>query len=165
MKNMFGLDNSTSIILTLALPIVAIFGNAFAVLVHKKMNDFVHQCALMFFASGIIIAAVIASISTGVFIILLLGFAAVTLLVSSCNSLITSIFPLFMKGKVNSGLIAGVLNGFCYLGSTISAYGLGAIADGWGWMAVFYVLLGVMCTVVLIGIVYHFISREKKVKQ
>ena len=37
-----------------------------------------------------------------------------------------------------------------YLGSTISSYGLGFIADASGWMAVFYALLGfcvIICTV------------------
>ena len=159
MKSMFGLDNSTSIILTLALPIVAIFGNALAVFVHKKMSDFVHQCALMFFVSGVIIILVIASISWGAFLILLVGFAAVTLLVSSCNSLITSIFPLFMKGKVNSGRIAGVLNGFCYLGSTLSTYVLSMIADRHGWLTVFWTLFFVCVSVVAIALVYSLIRK------
>ncbi len=88
-------------------------------------------------------------------------------LVSSSNSVITSIFPLFMKGKVNSGLVAGILNGFCYLGSTISSYGLGEIADNFGWIAVFWVLLAI-CALVCLGMVVYLIikkniqNREKK---
>jgi sugar phosphate permease len=159
MKNMFGLDNSTSIILTLALPIVAIFGNAFAVFAHKKISDFVHQCALMFFISALIIILVIASVSRGAFLVLLVGFAAVTLLVSSCNSLITSIFPLFMKGKVNSGRIAGILNGFCYLGSTLSTYVLSKIADNYGWLTVFWTLFFVCVAVVVIALAYALIRK------
>jgi sugar phosphate permease len=45
-----------------------------------------------------------------------------------------------MKGKVNSGLVAGIINGFCYVGSTISDYGLGAVQEATGsWSSVFYV--------------------------
>ena len=159
LKKMYELDNSLSIILTLALPIVSIFGNAFAVFMHKRISDFVYQCALMFFASGIIIAAVIGAVSLNSFVLTLVGFAAVSLLVSSCNSLITSIFPLFMKGKLNSGLIAGVLNGFCYVGSTLSIYALGSVADKSGWMAVFWVLLFVCVAVVAIAAAYSLVRK------
>ncbi len=159
LKKMYGLDNSLSIILTLVLPIVCIFGNAFAVSLHKRLHDFVYQCALMFLLSGAVIGVVISGFSLDSFLLTLIGFAIVSLLASSCNSLITSIFPLFMKGKVNSGLIAGVLNGFCYLGSTLSTYVLGLIADDHGWMAVFWVLLFVCVTVVALAVVYMIIRK------
>ena len=159
LKKMYGLDNSLSIILTLVLPIVCIFGNAFAVSVHKRLNDFVYQCALMFLISGAVIGVVIGGFSLNSFVLTLIGFAVVSLLVSSCNSLITSIFPLFMKGKVNSGLIAGVLNGFCYLGSTLSTYVLGRIADNHGWMTVFWVLLFVCGAVVALAVVYMTVRK------
>ena len=37
--------------------------------------------------------------------------------------------PLYYKDKANAELLAGVLNGCCYVGSTLSSYGLGLIAD------------------------------------
>lgn len=159
LKKEYGLDNSLSIILTLVLPIVCIFGNAFAVSVHKRLHDFVYQCAIMFLFSGAVIGAVIGGFSLNSFALTLVGFAVVSLLVSSCNSLITSIFPLFMKGRVNSGLIAGVLNGFCYLGSTLSTYVLGWIADCHGWMTVFWVLLFVCGAVVALAFVYMVVRK------
>jgi OPA family glycerol-3-phosphate transporter-like MFS transporter len=159
LKGNYGLNDSLSIILTLALPIVAIFGNAFAVAMHEKMGDFVYQCALMFAISGAFIMVVIASFSLDGWWLLLVCFTVVTLLVSSCNSLITSIFPLFMRGKLNSGLIAGVLNGFCYVGSTLSTYGLAVIADKSGWMAVFWTLFW-CCVAVLVATMIYFIVRK-----
>ncbi len=159
LKKMYGLDDSLSIILTVALPLVAIFGNAFAVFVHGRMHDFIYQCALMFLISGAVIGVVIGGVSFNMFALTLVGFTIVSFLISSCNSLITSTFPLFMKGKVNSGLIAGVLNGFCYLGSTLSTYVLGSIADAYGWIAVFWVLLGVCALIVTVALVYGFIRK------
>ena len=75
--------------------------------------------------------------------LMLIALIAASFMTSTISSLVTSIFPMFMRGKVNSGMIAGVINGFCYLGSTISSYGLGSIADHFGWTAVFWTLLGV----------------------
>jgi OPA family glycerol-3-phosphate transporter-like MFS transporter len=160
MKEQYGLDSSFSIILTLLLPIVSIFGNAFAVKMHRRVPDYVLQCALTFLVSGAIIGAVIGGVSLGTFWITLVGFALVCFLVSSCNSLITSVFPLFMKGKLNSGFIAGILNGCSYIGSTISSYGLGVIADRAGWIAVFWTLLGV-CGAVCFGALLYLLIKKR----
>ncbi len=166
LKENYGLDDSISIILSLALPMVAVFGNFFAVKVHKLIPDFVLQCALAFGISGAIIALVIGALSLNQFIITIVGFAIACFLVASCNSLITSIFPLFMKDKINSGRIAGVLNGFCYVGSTISTYGLGLLADvSGGWNTVFGLLFGVCMFIVLMAAIYvlvkKFITKER----
>jgi OPA family glycerol-3-phosphate transporter-like MFS transporter len=160
LKEQYQLDNSLSIILTLALPIVAIFGNAFAIRLHKKIPDFVLQCAFTFLCAGVVIGAVIGGMELDQFWLTLIGFAIVCFLASSCNSLITSIFPLFMKGKVNSGLIAGILNGCCYVGSTISSYGLGWVADNFGWLWVFWLLFAV-CMAVCIGAAVYTLMRKK----
>ena len=164
LKEQYQLDNSFSIILTLALPAVAMFANYFAVNVHKKIPDYVMQSAMVFLLSGIIIAVLIGGLSLNQFVLTLIGFTLVCFLVSSSNSVITSIFPLFMKGKVNSGLIAGIVNGFCYLGSTISSYGLGLIADEFGWTAVVWVLLSV-CAVVCVGAVIYLLIKTIIVKR
>ena len=159
LKEQYELDSSFSIILTLALPAVAIFANAFAVKMHNKVSDYVIHSAILFLGAGILIACVIIALPLNQFVLTLLGFTGVCFLISSSNSLITSIFPLFMKGKVNSGLIAGILNGCCYLGSTLSSYGLGVIADECGWNAVFGVLLTV-CIVVCLSSVFYLIAKK-----
>ena len=159
LKEQYNLDASFSIILTLTLPMVAMFSNALGVAVHKKIADYVWQTALMFLISGGVIAVVIAGMEANSFVLTLAGFVLVYFLIFSCNSLITAIFPLFMKGKLNSGLIAGVLNGCCYLGSTISSYGLGAVADASGWIAVFWTLLITCAVVVAIAVVYTIVKR------
>ena len=154
LKEQYHLDGSLSVILTLALPVCAMFSNLFAIGTHKWIRDFVWNCAALFLASGAVIAAVLCGLSTDQFWITLVGFSVVCFLISASNSLITGIFPLFMKGKMNSGLVAGVLNGFCYLGSTISSYGLGAVADARGWPTVFWVLLGVCGAVCVSAPIY-----------
>jgi sugar phosphate permease len=67
-----------------------------------------------------------------------------------------------MRDKVDSGKIAGILNGFCYMGSTASAYGLGAIADNGGWDAAFYLLLGTCAVGIVAGLVYIICTKFKK---
>ena len=44
---------------------------------------------------------------------------------------------------------------------TISSYSLGAVADGWGWNAVFYVLLAVCGGITVAGLGYFALSKAK----
>jgi OPA family glycerol-3-phosphate transporter-like MFS transporter len=164
LKEQYYLDSSFSIILTLFLPVVSIFGNAFAVMIHKKIPDYVLQCAMVFSCAGAVLGGVITCVSLNQFWLTLIGFTIVCFLVSSCNSLITSIFPLFMKGKINSGLLAGILNGCCNLGSMLASYVLGEVADSFGWITVFWVLLFVCIFIVIAGGIYLFIRRFLKQK-
>ncbi len=141
LKEEFNMSDSISILLTLLLPMVAILGNAFALNIHKKIPDYVNQCGITFSAIAVAILGIIGFMRLELAIFMLVTLVIANFLASSLNSLITSIFPMFMRGKVNSGMFAGILNGFCYVGSTISSYGLGVIAQNFGWTAVFLTLI------------------------
>ena len=159
LKEEFNMSNALSILLTLFLPVLAVFGNTCALGMHKKIPDYVNHCVAVFAVIAVLIAAIIGSLTFELVIFMLIGLVTVNFLASSLNSLITSIFPLFMREKVNSGLIAGVINGFCYLGSAISSYGLGAIADKFGWIAVFWVLIGFCLVTIVLWAGYIIFKR------
>ncbi len=142
LKEEFKMKDSLSILLTLTLPVIAVFGNLGALKMHNKIPDYITHCFAVFVTIGAFIGIIIASISLKQVVLTLVGLIVVNFLASSLNSLITSIFPIFMRGKINSGLFAGILNGFCYIGSTISSYGLGLVADNFGWISVFWLLIG-----------------------
>ena len=101
---------------------------------------------------------------TGWFVVTLGCFGIVSCLMAGVNNIITSMMPLYWKEKVNSGLMAGVLNGFCYLGSTLSAYGLGVIADAGGWISVFWLLFGLCVVAGVISVGYGIISVVRRNK-
>jgi len=166
---LYGTQDWLSILLTLLLPLLAIPGTVFAVKVYNVVKKYIGACTVMFVMSGILMGLVILftfgfSGSAAAMIITVVSFALISALMSGIDNIIVSMVPLQLKSHVNSGKLAGVLNGFCYLGSTISMYGLGAIADNWGWEAGFYVLLGLIALVVLVGIIYNFISRKHSIK-
>lgn len=164
LKDEFSMNDSLSILLTLFLLVLAVFGNIFALKLHQKIPDYVHHCVAVFAVIAIFIGIIIGSLACDWYLIMLIGMliglVVVSFLASSLNSLITSVFPLFMRGKVNSGLFAGILNGFCYLGSTISSYGLGAIADGFGWTAVFWTLIGFCGVSFVVWLGYVILKRR-----
>ena len=159
LKEGYGITDSLSILLTLFLPVVSILGNAFAIKMHTKIPDCVTHCFIFFSVMALFIGIIIGSMSIKQVVIVLVGLITVAFFASSLNSLVTSIFPMFMRGRVNSGLFAGILNGFCYLGSTISSYGLGVIAENFSWIAVFWVLIAFCAVVAVIWCAYTLYKR------
>lgn len=150
-----------SILLTLCLPILAVFGTALAVNLHKKIKDFISLSTLLYASSIILLVIVMIFIKMDAVVVTIICFALTSCLMAGVNNIITSMVPLEMKDKINSGKLAGILNGFCYLGSTLSAYGLGKIADLFGWGSVFITLLVVLITITIIGIVFIFFKKKK----
>ena len=160
LKERYGFGDSLSIALTLLLPTVALLDNLLANLLHRKVPSYVVQATIVFSAAALLIGGVKLSFGLSTPVPTIIGFALVCLLVCSNNAMITSLFPLFMKGRLNSGLVAGVLNGFCYLGSTISSWGLGAIADSSGWEAVLTVLMSAALCSVPAAIIHRLVSKN-----
>lgn len=150
-----------SILLTMLLPVMAVFGTVLATKVYGKTQSFLWTCTLFFSATAILIGLVILFLGTSLIAMTIVCFSLVACLMAGVNNVVTGMTPLYMKDKVNAGKIAGVLNGFCYLGSTLSAYGLGAVADANGWMAVFIVLTALSVAVVLVGVVYAVAKKGK----
>ncbi len=165
LKEEGSMSDSISILLTLFLPMVSIAGNAFALSIHKKIPDYVKHCTTVFVIAMVVIGIIIGGLSLKSVVLMLAGMIAVNFLISSLNSLITSIFPMYMREHINSGRWAGILNGFCYIGSTVSSYGLGSIADSYGWSTVFWCLF-VVCAVIAVvcgGYVIFICKLCKKV--
>lgn len=153
-----------SILLTLLLPILAINGTIVATKIQKTTKDFVATCTFLFTVSTLLIGLVILFLSTSNLVVTLVCFGMVSCLMAGVNNVITSMVPLYMKERVNSGKVAGILNGFCYLGSTISSYGLGLIATSWGWISVFYVIIAVSLVMAIVGLFYTIFKNKTKEK-
>lgn len=154
LKELYRIPDYVGILLTLLLPVFSIFGTMVAVALYKKIKSFVGICLLLFFCSAIFILITILCLPINAFAITLGSFSFVSCLMAGVNNVITSMMPLYYKEKLNSGMIAGILNGFCYLGSTISSYGLGCIADVWGWSTVFWTILVLTLMACCVGGVY-----------
>lgn len=161
LKESYGLSDSLSVFLTLSLPVLGIFGAATAVALNKKIKDFISLSTVFFVSSGIMIFIVVVLLGTEEWLPVLICFGMVSLLMSAINNVVTSMSPLYLRERLNSGRLSGILNGFCYLGSTISSYGLGVIADGSGWSGVFKLFCWLCLGVVLAGGIYSMIRKRK----
>lgn len=166
LKEEYDLSDGLSIILTLMLPVLAIFGSAFSVLLNKRIKNFISLSGLMFVGAALSIFGVMSLLDKNYWFVLAFS-AVVSCLMSGVNNIITSMAPLYLRERLNSGRMAGILNGFCYLGSTISSYGLGIVADKGGWSQVFSLLLVTACFPAVCAGIYFLVCRickkEKKI--
>lgn len=169
LEKTFDLNISKSLVFTLVLPVFGFFGSASALLVNKFIKGFRPLTGVFYLATSLCIGGIalifhFGGTGTHMLIIALILMGLISSLTHGINNILTSIMPLTLRSKVNAGLLTGVLNGFCYLGSTISTYGLGKIADHYSWNTVIVVLLVVSVSVTaLAGIttLVHFIKDKK----
>ena len=150
----FGFDESKSIILTLVLPIFGVFGSVTAMNANKILKDFRGLIGAFYLVLSLCLLGVMWAFGANNAFMTLIFFGLISLLTHGINSVLTSIMPLALRDRVNSGFLSGLMNACCYIGSAASAYGLGKIADGASWDFVIRVLLiATAAATVIAGIV------------
>lgn len=161
LKDIYNLPESLSIFLTLFVPVLAVFGTTFVVTLNKKVKDYSGLIAILFGISTVFALVVVLMLKTTLWVVVLIAFGIMALLMSGANNVVTSILPLGLRKKANSGFVAGILNGCCYVGSTISSVGLGAIADNFGWPLMFDIFLIMSLSVALLATAVLIIKKAK----
>ncbi len=137
LKEEFGVPSSLSIIVTLLLPVLSIFGTTLVNALHKKQKDENALNGIFYFATIILTVLIILTLNFKSVPLTLILFGGIACLMSAVNNVITSVVPLYSRDKIDSGFSAGLLNTFCYIGSTLATSMLGRIADTKGWNDVF----------------------------
>ena len=161
----FGVSQSFSILLTLFLPMVSTMGAAIAKKIHEKIPS--HACMnFIFYAfSALLCGGILLSLKIHSIVAVMLCFVCVACGMAMINNVITSMFALDYRRLLNAGFAAGLLNTFCYVGSTVTSYSLGAVAQSSGWNAVFLIMLGVCVWAAAICLIGIISENKMKVKQ
>ena len=160
----FGFDESKSIILTLVLPIFGVFGSVTAMNANKILKDFRGLIGAFYLVLSLCLLGVTWAFGADNAFMTLVFFGLISLLTHGINSVLTSIMPLALRDRVNSGFLSGLMNACCYVGSAASAYGLGKMADGESWDFVIRVLM-VACaaaTILAGAVMLLMVIRSKK---
>ncbi len=141
LREQFRFGDSISMVLTLILPVFGVFGSILALRTNRLIKDFRLLMGFFYLIMGICIGGLIFSMRQDIVVLFLICQGLISCLAHGVNAVLTSIMPLAMRKWMSSGTLAGLMNSFCYVGSTASAYGLGKIADGSGWNTAILILL------------------------
>lgn len=162
LKEEFGVPSSLSIIITLILPVISISGASIVKVLHKKQKDENVLNGIFYLGAIILSGLIIFTLNLKSVPLTLALFCGTACLMAAINNVITSVVPLYSRDKIDSGLSAGLLNTFCYVGSTLATSLLGKIADTKGWNDVFICILiftVVAFTACFISVIF---KRKKK---
>ena len=162
LKEEFGVPSSLSIIVTLLLPVLSIFGTTLVNALHKKQKDENALNGIFYFAAMVLTVLIIMTLKLRTVPLTLLLFGGIACLMAAVNNVITSVVPLYSRDKIDSGFSAGLLNTFCYVGSTLATSLLGKIADTKGWNDVFICIL--IFTTISFGVCFVSALLNKKSK-
>ncbi|MBQ7957653.1 MAG: MFS transporter [Clostridia bacterium] len=163
LKEELGVPSSLSIIVTLLLPVLSIFGASLVKVLHKKQKNENVLNGIFYFGAMILAGLIILTINLKSVPLTLALFGGIACLMSAVNNVITSVVPLYSRDKIDSGLSAGLLNTFCYVGSTLATSLLGKIADTKGWNDVFLCILIFTVAAFAVCVVSAVITRKKKI--
>ncbi|MBR5439201.1 MAG: MFS transporter [Clostridia bacterium] len=165
LKETFNLSSSFSIFLTVLLPLSATFGAVFNTLVGKKIKSFITQGAFWYLLSSVAMLIIALFINTSAWLIVLILISFNALFMASINNLVTAIAPLYLRDKINTGLLAGVIDGCCYVGSALSLVCFALVKELSGTWANLFIILTVICLVpVVITLLYNLIQKLKTKK-
>ncbi|MBQ6266917.1 MAG: MFS transporter [Clostridia bacterium] len=159
----FGLDRSFSILLTLLLPLVSMLAAAMTKKVHDHIASLSAMNLLFYGGSTLLCGGILLFLHVKIMPAILLCFVCVACTMHMVNNVITSIFPLDHRALLDAGFAAGLLNTFCYVGSTSATYALGAVSERSGWQTVFLLVLSVSAVAVLLS--FGGVFAEKYAKQ
>ena len=154
----FDISQSFSILLTLLLPIVSLCGATIVAAVHKKIRSVSLMNMVFYILAAAVCSGILFTLRIKSLALLMVLFTLTACLMSMINNVITSIFPLDMRRRLGSGFLAGLVNSFCYVGSTVTSYSLGSVAQSRGWNMVFVIMLcvcGAAAVASLIGIAFE----------
>ncbi len=162
LKEEFGVPSSLSIIVTLLLPVLSIFGTSLVNALHKKQKDENALNGIFYFVTIILTVLIILTLNLKSVPLTLVLFGGIACLMSAVNNVITSVVPLYSRDKIDSGLSAGLLNTFCYIGSTMATSMLGKIADTKGWNNVFICILIFTVVSFLVCFISALLNKRRK---
>lgn len=166
LKETYQIENWLSVLMSVAVPLISVLGGMLALSLCRRIKNYVVLSGILYVTAAVILFLPLLLQGVRSWVLTLLCLILASLMMAAINNIITSIFPLTVDTSINAGLLAGLLDGFCYIGSAISSYGIGFLAEAKGeWNEVFILLisLAVACGVFAAGSVL-FTKRNKRKK-
>ncbi len=164
LKDQFGMNESTSIILSLSLPLFSVLGACFSKKLHDLLRDHMLVDAIFYGVSFIMCLVVLLTLKVNSFVLTLALFICVACMMSAVNNVITSMIPLNYRKQMDSGFLAGALDTVCYVGGALAGVWLGAVKESSGWTSVFTLLMifSVVSAVLSLGCCLFFRAKHER---
>lgn len=131
-KEVYSLDNASSILTAVILPIFSIISVSAASALQRLVKNELASAALLYLTAFAAVLIMISFFSSSVLLSALL-MAVITGCMHGINLMLISRLPLHYKKYGRVSTISGALNACTYIGSAISAYGFAYLSGRFGW--------------------------------
>ena len=159
----FGVSSSFSILAAMALPVVNLIGVYGASWMNRRhLRNEVLTAGVCFFISAAALGLLFACGNYNIILSIIL-LALVTSAMLGVNTMLISLMPAFFTNAGKVAAISGILNAMAYLGSAVSSYATGAVAQYRGWNDTIF--LWILAAVFGISICAFTTLRWKKFAQ
>lgn len=139
MTDNFHFGTSVSIALDIIVPFVNMFGVVLTKAIAKRFIENELRGAAVFFAVTIACLALLSfACDRNAIVSLLLLTVASTCMVGA-NIMLINLIPVHFGTVGRSSSVTGILNCSAYIGSALSSFGIGAVADSFGWVSAIWV--------------------------
>lgn len=147
----YGTSVSFSVFLTMLLPLCYAAGAYLISPIYNKIlrkNEMATAAFSMAVALVPLIVLLFMNRLTPIISVLLM--AIITTSAHSFNYLLITLVPVRFAKLGKTATVTGIMNSSAYLGSAVSTYGLGAIAESFGWQKTIYIWLLIALIIVII---------------
>ena len=158
----YGVPDSLSIILTLLLPVFSIFGSIVARKLYLKLRNHMLANGIFYsisFALALLVFLIYPIRNVPITMVLFVGLAC---MMAAINNVITSMFPLDNRDKMDSGLLAGLMDTVCYAGSSLAGILLGVIMEKSAGEGILITIFSFAAVAALICMIFFLSTRKKK---
>lgn len=131
----FALGSSMAILTTSVLPVVNLLGVYVSNLVYRKLKSEGATCVGLFVAASFCALGLLLTGRSSLPLSLLF-FSLVTACMMGINTMLIGFMPTYFARMRKVSLVSGLANSMVYVGSSISSFGIGVLADLMGWQAV-----------------------------
>jgi len=161
LRDEFDVTDSLSIILTLLLPVFSILGSLVARKLYLKLRNHLLINGIFYSTAFCLALGVYLIYPYRSVVFTMVLFIGLACMMAAINNVITSMFPLDNRDKMDSGLLAGLLDTLCYVGSSAAGILLGKMSEGLGWESVLITLFALACTAALISLGFSIFTKKK----
>lgn len=157
----FGVQESISIILTLLLPLFSVAGVLIARKLYLRMQNHLLINGILYGVAFLLALGVFLLYPLRSVALTMLLFIGLACMMAAINNVITGMFPLDNRDRMDSGLLAGLMDTLCYLGSTAAGLLLGVLSARLGWSSVLTTLFVLALAAAVISIVGKIVLKRR----
>ena len=135
LRDSFGVDETLSTVLAIVLPLIALLGFTLAnfLLKRKSLHENHPLIGIILMGAAAVPTLVLLGVRGMSFVAGLVCLCAISLLMESFNHIYSTMMPAKFAHYGKAATVSGIMNSLIYIGSAISTYLFGLVAEWLGW--------------------------------